>query len=72
DYCVYIHKSCQKIMIAQWDYNASLPACNARKYITQETFMPNYIHKINVTVFVPRGIPSGNTTSSIMTFFAEP
>ncbi|MCS7135342.1 MAG: hypothetical protein NZ893_02800 [Candidatus Aenigmarchaeota archaeon] len=70
-YCVYIHKNCQKIMVAQWDYNSSLPNCNNRKYLSQETFKPNDIHTINVTIFVPRGVPAGNTTSSVMTFFAE-
>ncbi len=72
DYCVYIHRNCEKIMVAQWDFNSTLPACSARKYLTTENFLPNDIHKVNVTVFVPRGIPYGNTTSSIMTFFAEP
>jgi hypothetical protein len=72
DYCVYIHKNCQKIMIAQWDHNTTLPNCASLKYLTQETFKPNDVHSVNVTVFVPRGVPSGNTTSSLMTFFAEP
>jgi len=71
DYCVYIHKNCQKIMIAQWDYNTTLPACSSRKYITQEFFMPENVHTVNLTVFIPRGVPYGNTTSSILTIVAE-
>ena len=71
DYCVYIHKNCQKIMIAQWDYNNTLPPCSSRKYITQEFFMPENVHTVNLTVFIPRGVPHGNTTSNILTIVAE-
>jgi hypothetical protein len=71
DYCVYIHKNCQKIMIAQWDYNSTLPPCSSRKYITQEFFMPENVHTVNLTVFIPRGVPYGNTTSNILTIVAE-
>ncbi|MEM5801060.1 MAG: hypothetical protein QW350_01770 [Candidatus Aenigmatarchaeota archaeon] len=70
-YCVYIYKDCQKIMVAQWDYNQTLPACSSRKYITQEFFMPNMIHTVNLTVYIPRGVPYGNTTSNILTIVAE-
>jgi hypothetical protein len=71
DYCVYIHKNCEKIMIAQWDYNSTLPPCNSRKYISQEFFMPENVHTVNLTVFIPRGVPYGNTTSNILTIVAE-
>jgi hypothetical protein len=71
DYCVYIHKNCEKIMIAQWDFNSTLPACSARKYITREFFMPENVHTVNLTVFIPRGVPYGNTTSNILTIVAE-
>jgi len=71
DYCVYIHKNCQKIMIAQWDHNSTLPPCSSRKYITQEFFMPENVHTVNLTVFIPRGVPHGNTTSNILTIVAE-
>ena len=71
DYCVYIHKDCEKIMIAQWDYNSTLPPCSSRKYITQEFFMPENVHTVNLTVFIPRGVPHGNTTSNILTIVAE-
>ncbi len=71
DYCVYIHRNCEKIMVAQWDFNSTLPACSARKYITREFFMPENVHTVNLTVFIPRGVPYGNTTSNILTIVAE-
>ncbi|MFN6992083.1 MAG: hypothetical protein ACK4MM_05120, partial [Fervidobacterium sp.] len=71
NYCVYVHKNCQKIMIAQWDYNASLPACNVREYLQSSPFESNEVHTFNLTVFIPRGIPVGNTTPSTLLIVAE-
>ncbi|MEM5792655.1 MAG: hypothetical protein QXM68_04035, partial [Candidatus Aenigmatarchaeota archaeon] len=69
--CVYIYRDCSRIMVAQWDYNQTLPACSARKYITTEDFMSGMIHTVNLTVLVPRGVPTGNTSTSILTIVAE-
>ncbi|MEM0473615.1 MAG: hypothetical protein QXF88_02750, partial [Candidatus Aenigmatarchaeota archaeon] len=71
EYCVYIYRDCSRIMIAQWDYNQTLPACSARKYISRENFASGMIHTLNLTVLVPRGMPAGNTSNSILTIFAE-
>lgn len=71
DYCVYIHKDCQKMMIAQWDYNASLPTCSNALYLQTSPFKSNDIHTFNLTVLIPRGIPTGNTTPSTLLIVAE-
>ncbi|MEM0473154.1 MAG: hypothetical protein QXF88_00330 [Candidatus Aenigmatarchaeota archaeon] len=71
DYCVYIYRDCSRIMVAQWDYNQTLPSCSARKYITTEDFMSGMIHTVNLTVLVPRGVPTGNTSTSVLTIVAE-
>ncbi len=71
NYCVYVHKNCQKIMISQWDYNATLPACSNSLYLQTSPFKSNDVHTIDLTVLVPRGIPTGNTTASTLLIVAE-
>jgi hypothetical protein len=71
DYCVYVHKSCAKLMLSQWNWNTTLPSCSDRWYISQENFNPDDVHTLSMRVFIPRGVPSGNTTQSTLTIFAE-
>jgi hypothetical protein len=75
DYCVAVYKDCKKIMAYQWDLNGSLPTCNNKDYVykttTVDRFTPDESFTVNLTVWVPRGIPSGDTTNSTLTITAE-
>jgi hypothetical protein len=75
NYCVGVYKDCKKIMVYQWDINGSLPTCGNKEYAYQTTdvdrFTPDESFTLNLTVWVPRGIPSGDTTNSTLTITAE-
>lgn len=71
NYCVYVSKDCQRTMITQWDFNSSLPTCSNRRYMSEDTLLTDAVETVKITVLVPKGVPSGNTTPSTLTIFAE-
>jgi len=75
-YCVAANSSCDRIYIYQWDWSTTFPACNNRWYLYHNTtaadaFKPLDQVKFNITVWVPKGIPAGDTSQSTMTITAE-
>ena len=70
-YCTAIYKDCTKIMVCQFDHNSFLPDCPDRKYIQSSALTPNSAHTMDANVYVPKGIPSGNTTQSTLTITAS-
>jgi len=70
-YCVAIYKDCTKIMIYQFDHNSSLPSCPNLKYIQSGALTPSSSHVMSANVYVPKGIPAGNTTQSTLTITAS-
>ena len=70
-YCTAIYKDCTKIMVYQFDHNSSLPTCSNLTYIQSSALTPNSDHTMSANVYVPKGIPAGNTTQSTLTITAS-
>ena len=83
DYCVATSTDCTRLMVYTYHAGSSaavgsttLPTCSARRYLRQSSSVANSVfaagdtYSFNITVFVPKGIPSGNVTQSTMTLTA--
>ena len=75
NYCAAVYYDCRKLMIYQWDLNTTLPTCTASQKVYETTdvnrFNPDEEFSVNVTVWVPKGVPSGDTTNSTLTITAN-
>jgi len=83
DYCVATYYDCTRLMVYQYYPGSAaavgsttLPTCGAARYLVQSTsaaaseFPAGDTESLNVTVYVPTGVPAGNVTSSTMTVTA--
>jgi len=72
-YCVATYRDCDKIYIYQWDHGSDFPTCGDNWYIYEDPikFKPNDQFHFNITVWVPKGIPAGDTSSSTLTVTAS-
>jgi len=71
NYCAAIDKNCKRFMLYRWDWNGTLPACPAssRKYLNA-TLNPSSQLLVTANVWIPSGIPAGDTTNSTLTITA--
>jgi len=72
-YCVATHQSCERIFIYQWDQTSNFPTCSDAWYLYNDPtkLKPNEQFDFNITVWVPKGIPAGTTSSSTLTITAS-
>jgi len=74
NYCVATDKDCDRLYIYQWKQtNSQFDACTSTWYIFNEgedKFNPDDQFDFNITVWVPKGIPAGDMSSSILTVTA--
>ena len=74
NYCIAARTDCKRIFIYQWRQGDTLfDQCSSYWYIYNDAtnkFKPNDQFYFNMTVWVPKGIPAGSTSSSILTVAA--
>ncbi len=73
-YCVATHVNCTRIFIHKWDHGTAFPTCSDAGYIYNDAtnkFKPDEQFDFNITVWVPKGIPAGDTSSSKLTVTAS-
>ena len=74
NYCIAARTDCKRIFIYQWRQGDTLfDQCTDYWYIYNDAtnkFKPNDQFYFNMTVWVPKGIPAGSTSSSILTVAA--
>jgi hypothetical protein len=74
DYCIASHYSCERIFIYQWDQTANFPTCSDVWYLYNDQttkFKPNDQFRFNMTVWIPKGVPAGDVSSSILRITAS-
>ena len=71
NYCVATHVNCTRIYIYQWDQTSQLDSCTDEWNLYSGVFKPNDQFDFNITVWVPKGIPAGDTSSSTLTVTAS-
>jgi len=72
DYCVAARTDCKRIFIYQWDQTSPFDQCSGEWYLWNDgDFTPDDQFKFNITVWVPYGIPAGDTSSSTLTVTAS-
>lgn len=72
NYCVATRKDCERIYIYQWDQTSQLSSCANEWYLWNDgDFEPDEQLKFNITVWVPKGIPAGDTSASTLTLTAS-
>jgi len=73
NYCVATWVNCTRIFIYQWDQTSPFDQCGSEWYIYKDAakFKPNDQFDFNITVWVPKGIPAGDTSSSTLTVTAS-
>jgi hypothetical protein len=72
-YCVAARTDCQRVYIYQWDQGSQLDQCSSTWYIYDDDteFTTNDQFDFNITVWIPPGIPAGDTSSSTLTVTAS-
>ena len=68
--CVAVHWNCTKIYIYKYDKRAGFNTCANSEYIQNATLVPGDVHTLNVTVYVPYGVPDGNLNTATFTVYA--
>ena len=70
-YCVASNWNCTHIYIYQWNQDSPFDQCDAEWYLWNNgVFETNDQWTFNMTVWVPKGIPAGDTSASTMTITA--
>jgi len=75
NYCIALRTDCTRIFIYQWKQGDSqLDSCTGYWYLYDgpNEFAPNNQFDFNITVWVPKGIPAGDTSPSTLTITATP
>lgn len=74
-YCVAVNTACTKIYIYQWHQTDSqLDACTSSWYLYSDSvnkLKSDEQFQFNITVWVPKGIPAGDTSASTLTITAS-
>ena len=73
-YCVAANWNCTHIFIYQWDQDSPFDQCSGEWYLyndAENKFKTNDQWWFNMTVWVPKGIPAGDTSSSLLTITAS-
>ena len=74
DYCIAARTDCERFLVYQWRTgNSQLDTCTGYWYLYNDAvdkFKTNDQFYFNITVWVPKGIPAGDTSSSILTVTA--
>lgn len=67
--CVAVFHDCSKVYIYKYDRRAPYNACTNSAFLRQENLVPGATETMNVTAWVPQGIPNnpGALNTSIMT-----
>jgi hypothetical protein len=69
NYCAAIARNCQRFMLYRWDKNGTLPSCTNTRYLNA-TLNPSSQLLVTANVWVPSGIPAGDTLNSTLTITA--
>jgi hypothetical protein len=70
DYCVATRSSCDRIYLYKFDKTSLFDGCTNSNYLTQEVLVPGNLDRFKVYASIPLGFPGGDTSQSVMTFFA--
>lgn len=71
DYCVAARTDCTRIFIYQWDQSGQFGQCADEWTFYSGNFKPYDQFNFNITVWVPKAIPAGDTSSSTLTVTAS-
>jgi hypothetical protein len=70
-HCVAVNTNCTSIYIYKYDYRAQFPNCDIRGYIEDILTPGGGSEILTLDAYIPKGIPDGNMSSSVMTVFTS-
>ena len=72
NYCVAVHYTCEKIYLYKYDKSSPFDTCSNSAYLTTEELAPGEKwDKLRVKPSIPQGFPGGDTSTSIIMFYAS-
>ena len=72
-HCVAVNSTCGSVYIYKYD-KRTLPnfgSCANSRYLNAGNIVPSAMERLQVDVWVPRGLPAGNMTQTTLTFVAS-
>jgi hypothetical protein len=67
-YCVAVNATCEKVYIYKFDKRTGFTQCGNSGFVTQNDMTPGNKTQLNLDVFIPHGIPSGELSRATVTF----
>jgi hypothetical protein len=68
--CIAVSSDCTKIYIYRYDERNGFKTCGNARYIQVLDLAPGIVHTLNLTAYVPLGIPNGNLNTTTFTVVA--